>query len=191
MEASRIANVSAAVLLGGAQAERSSRPTGAGDSAGLPARLFEQALRIGEIGGEARVLEPGIESENPVGYVDGLAAAILAARGERVIVVGEGDPRASAEVLLALVAWPEKPAVLVEPERPGPPGAASLPLGIFRRDALEERAHARARPGAASPELADFLAGLAFERVSLAQLGLALHPIPPFAGPLPGPGHAD
>lgn len=188
MEASRIANVSAAVLLGGAQAARSSRPAGAGDSADLPARLFEQALRIGEIGGEARLLGPGIEPEHPVDFVDGLAAAILAARGERVIVVGEGDPRASAEVLLALVAWPEKPVVLVEPESLGQPGAPSHPLGIFRRDALEERAHARARAGAWS--LAALLAGLEVERVSLAQLGLAPHPIPPFAGPFPGPGHA-
>ncbi len=108
-----------------------------------------------------------------------------------MIVVGDCEPRASAEALLALVAWPEKPIVLVVPDAPGLPAAPSAPFGIFRRDALAGRARAQLERGKDAPDLETFLAGLEIERVSLAQLGLSPSPNPPFAGPFVGPVRAS
>jgi hypothetical protein len=187
MEASRIANVSAAVLIGGAKGPRCAD---AGGIDGLLERLFDETLRIDESGDARPAAGRGIDPERPVDVVDGLATALLAARSERVIVAGEGDPRVSAESVLALVAWPEKPVVLVMPDASGRPADPSHPFGIFRRDALEGRARARLERSAHAQSLATFLAGLEVERVSLAQLGLAPRPIPPFTGPPFGPGGA-
>lgn len=191
MEASRIANVSAALLIGAARTAAAPRSAGAAGIAGLLGQLFEQTVRIDAVDDAAR---PGGRSGDPgraSDGVDGLATAILASRAERVIVVGDGDPLASAEALLALVAWPEKPVVLVVPDAPGPPAAPSAPFGIFRRDALEGRARAQLESAKDAPDLETFLDGLEIERVSLAQLGLSSRPIPPFAGPPVGPVRAS
>ena len=187
MEASRIANVSAAVLIGPARAASAPRSAEAAGIEGLLGQLFEQTLRIGGVDDagspSGRVGDPGRATDG----VTGLATAILASRAERVIVVGSGEPLASAEVLLALVAWPDKPIVLVLPDDPGRPGAPSAPFGIFRRDALEGRARAQLESAKDLPDLETFLAGLEIERVTLARLGLAPRPIPPFTGPPVGP----
>lgn len=191
MEASRIANVSAALLIGAARTDSAPQPTKAAGIEGLLGQLFEQTLRIGGVDAAGRPRGRSGDPVRPPDGVTGLAEAILASRAERVIVVGDGDPLASAEALLALVAWPDKPVVLVVPDAPGRPAAPSAPFGIFRRDALEVRARAQLESAMDAPDLETFLAGLEVERVSLARLGLAPRPIPPFAGPPIGPVRAS
>lgn len=169
MAASRIANVSAAVL--------ASR--GARNAAWVPSlmRLFEDVFWVGDpppgAGPVRSVAWPGAGRAEGAG----LAAAIAAARGERVIVVGEGDPRTGAEVLLALVAWPE--AAVVRPA-PGPGG--DPPTGIYRRADLLARAEAVLQGAAPAPTLEAFVEGLAVERVPIDRLGLADAPLALFAG---------
>lgn len=121
----RIANVSAALLAGGA-----SRRMGR-DKAHLPlagvalatrtARLlaahFEDVLLVG---GEPPADAPGRripDPEGPVCALRGIVAALDAARAERVLVVATDLPLLAPELLLALVAWPEADVVL--PRRAG------------------------------------------------------------------------
>ncbi|MFO0690702.1 MAG: hypothetical protein U0900_18525 [Myxococcota bacterium] len=129
----------------GDDAGRSSGGVGA-----LCRALFEEVVEIGIDGGAGGA---GLRAPEPRAQ---LVAALSAATGERVLVVDAVDAGPlDAEVVLALVAWPEADAV-VPVDRSG----ADLPFGLYRREVC------LAKLGA--PE-----AGLAVERVPLAALGLA------------------
>ena len=183
MEASRIANVSAALLVGFSGPPTDLPRAGRARSlAGLMALLFEDTLQVGDplpAAASGRHV-PGREDRRDA--VTGIAAAIAAAHGERVIVVGEGDPLVSAELLLALVAWPEA-AVVMPADATG-----SSPLrAIYRRDDLLARARAVLEGADPPPSFETFVAGLEIVRIPLPRLGLAGLPAPLFADPIADP----
>lgn len=147
MDASRIANVTVAWLGGPGRA----RP----NAVDVTASLFEDTLWIGS---EAR------------DFVSGLASAIVAARGERVVVMPVDAAAAGPELALALMAWPERAVVALAD---GADRSDEAPFcGIHRRADLLERARAALDEGSSVPSLAAWLAGLEVERVSLDKLGL-------------------
>ena len=177
MGASRIANVTAAVLV---KAGGSASPTSARADAALAdqlAALFDDTLWVGDpppAGAPGRFVPMASEDRDSI---VGVAAAIEAARSERVIVFAVEQGLVGAELLLALVAWPERAVVwVVEGERLFPV------CGIYRREDLL----ASARSVLASPSspisFETFLAGLEVERVTLARLGLDSGPHPLYAG---------
>jgi hypothetical protein len=176
MGASRIANVSAAVLATGTSRTASPGP--------LLAQLFEDTLWVGDVL-PAALAARLVPRPGPGGAgLAGLAAAVVAAAGERVLVVGEGDPLASAELLLALVAWPEAAIVLPTVEAAGDArGRGGVPIGIYRREDLLARAEAMLASGAPGSDFEAFVVGLEVVRVPLARLGLSDAPIPLFTGP--------
>lgn len=142
------------------------------------AQIFEDTLWVGDAPPAALPVRHVFCREDRRHFVTGVAAAIEAASGDRVIVVGEGDEMASAELLLSLVAWPE--AAIVMPSDPA--GVHSLPV-IYRRDDLLARAReALARP-ASFASFESFLVGLETVLVPLACLGLTGSPSPLFADP--------
>ncbi len=189
MEASRIANVSAALLVGFVGTPMDVPRAGRARSlAALMARLFEDTLHVGDpasVGASSPVAWSGRHvpcREDRRDGVSGVAAAIAAARGERVIVVGEGDPRVSAELLLALVAWPE--ATVVMPAD----AAGSSPLrAIYRRDDLLARARALLESADPPPSFEVFFAGLEIVQLPLARLGLTGLPASLFNDPFNDP----
>src|SRR5690606_20109044 len=116
----RIANVSAAVLVGGASRrmgrDKAHLPLGgvalATRTARLPAAHFEDVLLVGRA---PPADAPGRRVPDPDGppcALRGLVGALTAARGERVLVVATDLPLLGPELLLALVAWPEADVVL-------------------------------------------------------------------------------
>jgi molybdopterin-guanine dinucleotide biosynthesis protein A len=109
--------------------------------------------------------------------VSGLATAIVAARGERVVVMPVEAASAGAELALALVAWPERAVVAVIDD-----AVEASFCGIHRRADLVERARSVLDETRPVPSLAAFLSGLEVERVDLAQLGLADRPLMLFTG---------
>ena len=181
MEASRIASVSAAVLVGFAAPTAGATPDAKRDAIGLAARmaqLFEDTLWVGDAPPEALSARHVFCSEDHRDFVTGVAAAIEAASGERVIVVGEGSAMVSAELLLSLVAWPE--AAIVRPS--GLTGSSPSPV-IYRREDLLARARAALASPGSFMSYERFSAGLESVLVPLARLGLAGSPSPLFADP--------
>lgn len=177
MAASRIANVTAAVLVG---AGRSASPTSARADAALAdlmAALFDDTLWVGDpppAGAPGRCVPLASADRDSI---VGIAAAIEAARSERVIVFAAEQGRVGAELLLALVAWPERAVVsVVEGERLFPVCA------IYRREDLLASARSVLASPSASISFETFLSGLEVERVTLARLGLDSGPHPLFAG---------
>lgn len=183
MEASRIANVSAALLVGFAGRPMADPRAGHARSlAALMARLFEDTFEVGDAApvGDRTDSAPSGRRVPCRGdrrdVISGVAAAIEAARGERVIVVGDADPGVTAELLLALVAWPETAVVMPVD------AAGSSPLrAIYRCDDLRARARAVLESADPPPSVDTFLAGLEVAQVPFARLGLAGAPIPLFA----------
>jgi molybdopterin-guanine dinucleotide biosynthesis protein A len=116
----RLANVSAALLLGGAsrrmgrdkaRLERDGVPL-ATRTARLLACLFEDVLLVG---GAPPEDAPGRRVADPAGpacALRGLVGALAEARAERVLVVATDLPLLEPELPLALVAWPEADVVL-------------------------------------------------------------------------------
>ena len=163
MAASRIANVSAVIrtrpAAGAGAAGEGDRDRRAAQALGVLCRgLFDEVVEL-DVGGAGE--GPGAD----------LAAALAAASGDRVFVLeAEAGRSATAETLLALVAWPEGRAV--QPVA----GDVDLPWALFRREACLERLRAREGVDDAGRErsaLAGSLgATLGVERVSLATLGL-------------------
>lgn len=189
MESSRIANVTAAVLVGfGDAAARKPRPSRIGSLAPLLSQLFEETLWVGDGRSTGAVGRPVLRPGNRRDGVSGIAAAIAAARGERVIVIDEGDALASAELLLALVAWPEAAIVL---PLSGEAADTVCPRGIYRCDALRARAEEQLEGRAPTSDFETFVAGLEVVRVPVATLGLSDAPIPLFAGPRVRPRSLD
>jgi molybdopterin-guanine dinucleotide biosynthesis protein A len=157
----RLANVSAALLVGGASSRMGAdkaRVEIGGESAAARlasrlATLFEEVLLVGgEPPQEAtgrRVADP----EGPRSALRGLVAALEAARGERVLVLATDLLGVTPELLLALVAAPE--AEVVAPRS----AAGPEPLcALYRREpALAE---ARRRLGDGRLALHELLAAL-------------------------------
>jgi molybdopterin-guanine dinucleotide biosynthesis protein A len=125
----RLATVCAAVLLGGAS-ERMGR-----DKARLPVRGVAGATRLARmlaglfaevllVGGEPPPEAPGRrvpDEPGPRCPLRGLVSALAAARAPRVLVVATDLPLLSADLLLALVAWPAAAAVVPRtPDGPHP-----------------------------------------------------------------------
>ena len=117
--------------------------------------------------------------------VTGVAAAIAAARGERVIVVGEGDPWVTAELLLALVAWPEAAVVMPADAARIESAAGDLPL---RRPARPRSCRARERRSAALGSRASSPGSRSRGSRSRASASRALRPLSlPNPSPSPSP----
>lgn len=174
MEASRIASVSAAVLVGFPASGRVDPTSARCDAIALATRMvpiFEETLWVGDpppAGLRVRHVACREDRRDPVA---GLATAIEAARGDRVIVVGEGDPTVSAELLLAFVAWPESPIVMISDGVGGEP----LPA-IYRRDLLVDRARAALARVDSFATRERFLAGVEIAVVPRDRLGLGGSP---------------
>lgn len=136
-EEGRLANVSAALLVGGASS-RMGR-----DKAALPLLGVAMATRLARlldrhfeelllVGGEPPPEAPGrrvADVEGPRCALRGVVTALAHAAGERVLIVATDLPLLSDALLLGLVAWPETDAVVARDDR-GP-----QPLcGVYRRE---------------------------------------------------------
>jgi molybdopterin-guanine dinucleotide biosynthesis protein A len=159
---SRIANVSAALLLGGASArmgrDKAQLPVGeepAGTRlAKLLAGLFDEVLLVG---GAPPAGAPGrrvADLAGPRCALLGVASALAAAREERVLVLATDLMAMTPDLLLGLVAAPEADAVV-----PRAGGFAQPLCALYRRD----------------PALAAARACLARERLALGALLDRLH----------------
>jgi len=135
-DASRIANVSAALLLGG-ESTRMGRDKARLEIAGEPAAarlakllasLFGEVLLVG---GTPPPDVPGLrvaDAEGPRCALRGLVSALSAAREERVLVLATDLMAMTPELLLALVAFPEADAVV-----PRSSGGAQPLCALYRR----------------------------------------------------------
>jgi molybdopterin-guanine dinucleotide biosynthesis protein A len=146
----RIANVSAALLTGGASRRMGAdkaRLEIAGEPAavrlaGRLAALFEEVLLVGgEPPPEARGRRVA-DAPGPRSALRGLVAALEAASGERVVVLATDLLGVTPELLLALVAAPEADVVAPRTAR-GPEPLCAL----YRRDAVLGEARRRLAAG--------------------------------------------
>jgi molybdopterin-guanine dinucleotide biosynthesis protein A len=146
----RLAEVAGAVLLGGASA-RMGRDKARLEMDGVAAAtrlarrlsaLFEEVLLVG---GEAPADAPGCrvpDVEGPACALRGLVSALAAARAPRVLVVATDLPLLRADLLLALLAWPETAVVLPET----PEGLQPL-CALYARETVLPAARARLSRG--------------------------------------------
>jgi molybdopterin-guanine dinucleotide biosynthesis protein A len=147
---SRLANVAAALLVGGAST-RMGRDKAALPVAGLPAatRLAQRLASLCEdvllVGGEPPRDAPGRRVPDPPGprcALRGLVGALAAAQAERVLVVATDMPFVHEALLLGLCAWPEADAVLARD------GEGPQPLcAVYRREPVLARASRRLAEG--------------------------------------------
>jgi molybdopterin-guanine dinucleotide biosynthesis protein A len=150
MSEGRIANASAALLLGGA-----SKRMG-GDKARLPlagqplaahlaallGRLFEEVLLVGGEAPEGTAGRSVADPEGPPCALRGLVGALQQARGERVVVVATDLPGLTPDLLLGLLALPEADAVV-----PRSDGRAHPMCAVYRREVVLPRAERRLAEG--------------------------------------------
>lgn len=148
-DASRIASLSAALLLGGASArmgrDKAQLAVGGEPAATRLAKLlagaFEDVLLVG---GTPPAGAPGRrvpDAEGPRCALRGLASALAAAREERVLVLATDLMAMTPDVLLGLVAYPEAEAVV-----PRAGGFAQPLCALYRRaPALAAARHCLAR----------------------------------------------
>lgn len=146
------------------------REAGARRLARLCGALFEEVLWIDDEADAPVGCRPVRPEGGVCGALAGLEVAAAAARGERLLWIepereAEAAPR--ADVLLALVAWPECAVV-----QPVAATGRDLCCAIYRRDALLARLREAERAGARPRSLEDLRSGLTVERVTLAALGL-------------------
>jgi molybdopterin-guanine dinucleotide biosynthesis protein A len=146
----RIANVSAALLVGGASSRMGAdkaRLEIEGEAAAVRiaqrlAALFEDVLLVG---GEPPPEAPGRRVADPAGprsALRGLVAALAAARGERVLVLATDLLGVTPDLLLALLAAPE--ADVVAPRS----AAGPEPLcALYRREPVLAEAQRRFAAG--------------------------------------------
>jgi molybdopterin-guanine dinucleotide biosynthesis protein A len=168
-----LATVSAALLTGGASS-RMGRDKAHVEIDGLPtasrlsrllADLFEEVLIVGGNPPAAACGRRVADPEGPQCPLRGIAGALAAASCERVLVVATDLPLVTADLLLALVAWPEADAVVPRTAR-GPHPLCAL----YRREPVLEVARARLFDGRLA------LRGLleAIDTVTLEEADLAL-----------------
>lgn len=150
MSEGRIANVSAALLLGGASSRMGAdkaRLAIEGEAAAVRiaqrlAALFEDVLLVG---GEPPPEAPGrrvADPDGPRSALRGLVAALAAARGERVLVLATDLLGVTPDLLLALLAAPE--AEVVAPRT----AAGPEPLcALYRREPVLAEAQRRLAAG--------------------------------------------
>lgn len=143
---SRIGNVSGAVLAGGAST-RMGRDKARLPVAGIPGAsrvarvldaLFDEVLLAG---GEPPGDAPGRrvpDVPGPVCALRGLVSALSTSTRPRVLVVATDMPFLTADLVLALVAWPEADAVV-----PRTAGRAHPLCAIYTREAVLPVARAR------------------------------------------------
>lgn len=133
----RVSNVSGAVLIGGASSRMGSDKAhcqidGVAFStqiAQLMARFFVDVLLVG---GNPPADAPGrhvADAEGPQSSLRGLVSALEGARADRVLVVATDMPLVSADLLLALTAWPEHDVVV-----PRADGHQHPLCAIYRRE---------------------------------------------------------
>ena len=146
----RIATVTAALLAGGASSRLGRDKSrveldGVASStriARLLAGLFDEVMLVG---GDPPADAPGRRVRDVEGTrcgLRGLVSALDAAGGERVLVVATDLPLVSADLLLALVAWPEADAVVPRT------ADGSHPLcALYRRDPVLPLARERLAAG--------------------------------------------
>ncbi len=146
----RIRGISAALLVGAHSEKMACDATRAGTDriaaatriARLLATLFEEVLWVG---GDPPTDAPGRrvpDVEGPPCPLRGLTSALEAAGGERVLVVAGDLPLVTADLLLALFAWPEADAVVPRT------GNRAHPLcAIYRRAAVLPVARSRLAAG--------------------------------------------
>lgn len=158
---SRIANVSAALLLGGASTRMGTdkaRLLVDGEPAAvrlakLLAGLFEDVLLVG---GEPPASAPGrhvADAEGPRSALRGVASALAAAREDRVLVLATDLMGITPDLLLGLTAFPEADAVV-----PRAGGFAQPLCALYRRSpALAAADHCMARNTLALGALLDRL----------------------------------
>jgi molybdopterin-guanine dinucleotide biosynthesis protein A len=142
----RFANVSAALLLGGASqrmgADKAHMEIDGEAAAVVLARrlggLFEDVLLVG---GDPPAAAPGrrvADPEGPRSALRGVVGALAAARSERVVVLATDLPGVTPDLLLALVAAPEADAVLPRTD------AGPEPLcALYRREPVLAEARRR------------------------------------------------
>ena len=174
MQTSLLGNITGALLLGGDSTRmgrdkahlESGGETWSTRAARLLAGLFAETLLVG---GDPEEVAPGRRIPDPTGptcALRGLAGALLAATAPRVLIVATDLPLLSADLLLALTAWPESDVILPAD------GAGDHPLcAIYRRDVCLPIALAHLESGRLS--LRELLAEVDSDRVSLEDLGLA------------------
>ena len=146
----RIHGISAA-LLAGARSEKTACDAARAGTDGIAAAtriarllatLFEEVLLVG---GDPPADAPGRrvpDVEGPLCPLRGLTGALEAAEGERVLVVAGDLPLVTADLLLALFAWPEADAVVPRTDD----GAHPL-CAIYRREAVLPVARSRLAAG--------------------------------------------
>ncbi len=146
MSEGRLANVSAALLLGGASRRMGTdkaRMEIDGEAASVLlsrrlAALFEEVLLVGGDAPAAATGRPVADPEGPLSALRGLVGALDAAEAERVLVVATDLPGVTPDLLLALVAAPDADAVVPRTAR-GPEPLCAL----YRRDAVLAEARRR------------------------------------------------
>lgn len=160
----RLANVAAALLVGGASSrmgrDKAALPIGgvamATRLAGMLDALFEELLLVG---GAPPRDAPGrrvADVEGPHCALRGVVTALAHASAERVLIVATDLPLLRADLVLGLVAWPEADAVLARDAR-GP-----QPLcGVYRREPALHAARERLAAGRLA--LAGWLDALAID----------------------------
>jgi molybdopterin-guanine dinucleotide biosynthesis protein A len=125
----RLATIAGAVLLGGASermgTDKATLPVGgvAGATrvARLLAGLFEEVLLVGGAAPEGAPGRRVPDEPGPRCPLRGLVSALAGARAPRVLVVATDLPLLGADLVLALVAWPEAAAVVPRtPDGPHP-----------------------------------------------------------------------
>ena len=170
MGEARLGNVAGALWLGesstrGLPGDAVAEASDLERAATLLASVFDEVWLVGGVPATSlpgfRVAEP----EAPPGALGGLAGALAAAEAERVLVVSAGRPGPILDLVLALTAWPEQEAVVVEGPKGAPVGCA-----IYRRESVLRRVHDQLVGPEASLE--EFHAALGAERVSTRALGL-------------------
>jgi len=141
----RLANFSAAILTGGAHASAAAAPAATQKIARLLGELFQEVLAVGGGACPEGATRAVPDLSGPECPLRGVASALAAASGERVLVLaGDGlrVPEPHADLLLALVAWPEADAVVLRTAHGLEPLCA-----IYRRDPVLRVARERLTAG--------------------------------------------